>query len=489
MRRLPVPLIPLIVRRNSPVPPQFVPANGIMSTFFPYFTASALPEFAAGAVWRLLAIAALLLLNAFFVAAEFAIVKLRAGGWDPDDDFGGRRNGTRVRKILQNAQPYLSAAQLGITLTSLGIGWAGAPFVARLLEPWLRWSGIGSEAAVSLVSFISVFSLLAFVHVVVGEQVPKLLAIRRARQVMLFSAGPMRLFHFALRPLVHVVDRSSGWMLRKILRTPPDPQLAGEDAEDELRALLRNAAGEEGGAVSTLGREILINALDLRKRVVRDIMTPRGEVVFLDSEESFDDNVRNALDSRHTRFPLCRGHLDDAVGLVHIKDLLGLVQEDKTDLLPIKRELLNVPELMPLERLLKLFLGKGAHLAVVVDEYGGAVGVVTLDNVLAELVGEIQDEFDTDREEYRKVGENEFFLDGSVALHDLEDLLGVSVESAEVSTIGGYLTHEFGHLPKSGEKVRIDGYEFTVSQTDGRRVVSVHAKRCAEAAGGEESVL
>jgi CBS domain containing-hemolysin-like protein len=460
-----------------------------MSNFTFPFIASALPEVADGAGWRLLAIAALLLLNGFFVAAEFAMVKLRAGGWDEDDDFGGRRNGARVRKMLQNTQPYLSAAQLGITLTSLGIGWAGAPFVARMLEPWLQWIGITSEAAVSLLSFAAVFSLLAFLHVVIGEQVPKLLAIRRARQVMLFTARPMRLFHFALRPLVLVVDLASAWILRTVLRTPPDPQLAGEDAEDELRALLRNTAGEEGSAVSTLGREILINALDLRKRVVRDIMTPRGEVVFLDLEENFDDNVRTALDSRHTRFPLCRGHLDDTVGLVHIKDLLALVQEDKTDLLSIKRELVHVPELMPLERLLKLFLGKGAHLAVVVDEYGGAVGVVTLDNVLAELVGEIQDEFDTDEEEYRKVGEDEFVLEGGVALHDLEDLLGVKVQSTEVSTIGGYLTHDLGHLPKKGEKVRIDGYEFTVSQTDGRRVVSVHAKRCADPVDFDEPVI
>jgi CBS domain containing-hemolysin-like protein len=460
-----------------------------MSIFPIYSFASALPEVADGAGWRLLAIAALLLLNGFFVAAEFAMVKMRAGGWDPDDDFGGRRNGARVRKMLQNTQPYLSAAQLGITLTSLGIGWAGAPFVVRLLEPWLLWIGITSEAAVSFLSFAAVFSLLAFLHVVIGEQVPKLLAIRRARQVILFTARPMRLFHFALRPLVRVVDLASAWILRTVLRTPPDPQLAGGEAEDELRALLRNTAEDEGGTVSTLGREILINALDLRKRVVRDIMTPRGEVVFLDLEESFDDNVRTALDSRHTRFPLCRGHLDDAIGLVHIKDLLALVQEDKTDLLSIRRDLVNVPELMPLERLLKLFLGKGAHLALVVDEYGGAVGVVTLDNVLAELVGEIQDEFDTDEEEYRKVGEDEFVLDGGVALHDLDDLLGVKVESAEVSTIGGYLTHELGHLPKKGEQVRIDGYEFTVSQTDGRRVVSVHAKRCAEPVEAEESVL
>ena len=253
---------------------------------FPPFQplASALPEMADGAGLRLLAVVALLLLNGFFVAAEFAMVKLRAGAGDEEDDFGGRRNGARVRKMLQNTQPYLSAAQLGITLTSLGLGWVGAPFVARLLEPWLRWIGIGSETAVAVIAFVAVFSLLSFLHVVVGEQVPKLLAIRRARKIMLWTAGPMRLFHFTLRPLVLVVDFASCWILRTVLRTPPDPRLACEDTEDELRTLLRNTAEGNSGTVSTLGREILINALDLRKRVVRDIMTPRGEVVFLDLE-------------------------------------------------------------------------------------------------------------------------------------------------------------------------------------------------------------
>ena len=280
--------------------------------------------------------------------------------------------------------------------------------------------------------------------------------------------------------MVRLVDLTSAWILLVILRTPPEPESAGEETADELRALLRNTSGQGSGAVSSLGREILINALDLRKRVVRDIMTPRGEVVFLDLEDDFEKNIGTALTSRHTRFPLCRGHLDDTAGLIHIKDLLVLTQEGKTDLISIHRDLVHVPEMMPLEKLLKFFLNKRAHLAVVVDEYGGAVGVVTLDNVLAELVGDIQDEFDTDEAEYRKIADGEFMLDGGLALHDLEDILGVKPVSPEVSTIGGFLTHELGHLPKKGEKISLDGYEFKVSQADGRKVVSVHAKKLAE---------
>lgn len=448
--------------------------------------ASAVPAAPETVIWQLLAVAVLVLLNGFFVAFEFAVVKVRLTQFDE-----GGRQGRRVRtarEILGNMEAYLSAAQLGITLTSLGLGWAGEPFVARLLGPLLAAAGLENPKAVAAVSFAVAFSFITFLHIVVGEQAPKILAIRRARHILLFCAWPMRLFYLVFRPFIHVINICSAWVLRHVFRLKTQPGHDSAHTTEELRAILETSGGGEDAPVSTLGREILINALDLRKRVVRDIMTPRGEVVFLDLEESFDENVGHALASRHTRFPLCRGHLDDAVGLIHIKDLLGLVQEDESDLMAIKRELVNVPELMPLERLLKLFLGKGAHLAVVVDEYGGAVGVVTLDNVLAELVGEIQDEFDTDEEEYRKVGEDEFVLEGGVALHDLDDLLGVKIESSEVSTIGGYLTHEFGHLPKKGEKVRIDGFEFTVSQADGRRVISVHAKRCAEPVEAEDSV-
>src|SRR4029079_1804332 len=163
----------------------------------------------------------------------------------------------------------------------------------------------------------------------------------------------------------------------------------------------------------------LVNALDLRRRVVRDIMTPRGEVVFLDIEESFEENVKKALESRHTRFPLCRGHLHNTIRLIHIKELVPMMRDPQPDLLRIKRDLIPVPDMMSLEKLLSLFLTKHAHRAIVVDEYGGTVGMVTLENVLEELVGDIQDEFDTDQEEFRKINDNEFSVDGALGLYEL----------------------------------------------------------------------
>jgi CBS domain containing-hemolysin-like protein len=242
---------------------------------------------------------------------------------------------------------------------------------------------------------------------------------------------------------------------------------------------------EKSADVTPIGRELVFNVLDLRDRVVRDIMTPRGEIIYLDLEDDFETNVKKALGSRHTRFPLCRENLDNTIGLIHIKDLLSMMRDPHPDLLKIKRELIPVPEMMSLEKLLKLFLSKHAHLALVVDEFGGTVGMVTMENVLEELVGDIQDEFDFEKEEFRKISANEFSVDGSLGLYELNDLAKLDLESADVSTIGGYVTHLLGHLPKTGEQVKIDDYLVTVSQADNRRVKQLHFKKLSDDAANK----
>ena len=231
-----------------------------------------------------------------------------------------------------------------------------------------------------------------------------------------------------------------------------------------------------------LGRELVFNVLDLRDRVVRDIMTPRGDIVYLAVEDDFDTNIKKAIESQHTRFPLCRENLDNTIGLIHIKELLPMMRDPHPDLMKIKRELLPIPEMMPLENLLRLFLSKHAHVAIVVDEFGGTVGLVTLEDVLEELVGDIQDEFDFEKEEFRKINANEFSVDGALGLYELNDLAKLDLESPDVSTIGGYVTHLLGHLPKTGEQVKIDGYLVTVSEADNRRVKQLHFKKVSEAA-------
>jgi CBS domain containing-hemolysin-like protein len=423
---------------------------------------------------KLAVILGLVALNAFFVASEFAIVKVRNSQLDALEDEGNVK-AVFAKHVRGHLDAYLSATQLGITLASLALGWIGEQFLAHILEPAFLLMNVHSHALVSTISITLAFIGITFLHIVFGELAPKYLAIGNPLSITLMLARPLGAFYILFKPAIWILNKSSNFFLQKLLRIKP---VAGSElahSEEELRLILDES--EKSDEVSELGRDLLVNALDLRQRVVRDIMTPRGEVVFLDLELSFEENVKTALESRHTRFPLCRGHLDNAVGLIHIKELMPMMRDPQPDLLRIKRELIPVPEMMSLEKLLNLFLTRHAHLAIVVDEYGGTVGMVTLENVLEEIVGDIQDEFDSEKAEFRKINENEFSVDGALGLYELRDLAGLELESADVSTIGGYVTHLLGHLPKQGEHVRINDYVVTISQTDGRRVGQLHFRK------------
>jgi CBS domain containing-hemolysin-like protein len=377
--------------------------------------------------------------------------------------------------VTTHLESYISATQLGITLASLGLGWLGEPFVASLIEPLFRLAGLGGPALVTTVSLALAFSVITFLHIVLGELAPKALAIRKPLPVALWLTPPLRLFHTVFRPVIRLLNGSANLLLRHVLRIDPPAETEGALSNEELLMVLSES--REAKEVTPLGQQLAANALELRRRVVRDIMTPRSDVVFLDAEEPFGEELAKAIASSHTRFPLCTGALDETTGLVHIKDLLGLVQSGRRDLRGIQRPIHHVSEVMPLEKLLNYFLAKHTHLAVAVDEYGGAVGIVTLDNVFEELVGSIHDEFDTREEEITKIRDGEFDTEGTMALHDLAEETGLKFEETEVSTIGGYVTQLLGHLPQRGERVSIGEYTVTVTATDGRRVLKVHFKR------------
>jgi CBS domain containing-hemolysin-like protein len=430
-------------------------------------------------IGKLLAVLALVFLNGFFVLAEFALVKIRDSQINTlaADDV---RRAVFVKQIKDNLNAYLSACQVGITAASLGLGWLGEPFLARMLQPFFALAGIESQPVIKSISFTLAFSAITFLHIVLGEQAPKILAIRKAMSAALFVSTPLRWFYAIFKPAIWFLNAASNWVLWRVFRV--ESIAAGELAhsEEELRLIVRES--EKSAEVTPLGRELVFNVLDLRDRVVRDIMTPRGEIVYFDLEDGFEANLEKAIKSRHTRFPLCRENLDNTIGLIHIKELLLLMRAEHPDLLKIKRDLIPVPEMMALEKLLKLFLSKHAHLALVVDEFGGTVGIVTMENVLEELVGDIQDEFDFEKEEFRKINANEFTVDGALGLYELNELAKLELESADVSTVGGYVTHLLGHLPKQGEQVKIDDYLVTVSQSDGRRVNQLHFQKLSSTA-------
>ena len=419
-------------------------------------------------------ILALVLVNGFFVATEFALIKVRLSQLDPLIAEGSAR-ATLARHILTHLDAYLSATQFGVTLASLALGWIGEPFFAHILEPLFFHAGIQSQAFISAASVGLGLIAITFLHILFGELAPKYISIRNPLGMVLVLVRPLNLFFVVCKPAIWLINTASNVILRKWLRITPVSEHELAHSEEELRVILAQSANSQ--EVTPLGKEILINALDMRDRVVRDITTPRGEVIFLNTEDTFEENLKAAQESRHTRFPICEGHLDQTIGQVHIKDLITLLRDPAPDLHRIKRDLLPVPEMMPLEKLLTFFLSKHAHLALVVDEFGGTVGIVTLDNVLEELVGDIQDEFDSEKPEMRKVTDDEFAVDGSLGLYELNDMIGLELESADVSTIGGYVTHLIGHLPKQGEHTRIEDYVATVAKADGRRVIEVHFKR------------
>ena len=427
-------------------------------------------------------IAFFLLLNAFFVASEFAIVKVRPSQLEALSKESGA-NPKLALHVVNHLDGYLSANQLGITISSLALGFLGEPFVKALVYPLLASTGM-PQTWIYWISLIVAYASFTFLHVVVGELVPKSIAIRKSVPVTMALVGPLHLFFKGFHWVIVFFNGTANWLLKNIFRIDPISESEHIHSAEEL-ALLVTQSGKSQEVTET-EREILINALGLNELWVRDVMTPRNKVVILDADQPFEKTLEIAMRSKHTRFPLVKGHLDHAIGLIHIKDLFKLIKEPDPDLMQIKRELKIVPDTMPLDTLLRFFLHEHAHLAMAVDEFGTPVGIVFLDNVMEELVGDIQDEFDNERSSFTRINDDEFVIEGAMTLNDLAGHVPeLFLESGEVTTVGGYLTQQLERFPEVGETVEVLGYEARVTSTDGRRVGQVHFRKLVPAAEEE----
>ncbi|MDA7882229.1 hemolysin family protein [Akkermansiaceae bacterium] len=429
-----------------------------------------------------------LLLNAFFVAAEFAIVKVRPSQIEGVLESKPRRAGIS-KHVVSHLDGYLSANQLGITIGSLALGALGEPFVVRLIGPMLHETGVFSFEAIRLISMILAVVSFTFLHVVIGELLPKSIAIRKSLQTTLWVAHPLHIFYVIFRPAIWILNGTANWLLKKIFRIDPVSEGEAVHSSEELALLVEESERQQ--EVTETEREILINALELNDVTVKDVMTPRSEVIFLDLDKDFAENLELAIKSKHTRFPLVIGHLDQTEGLIHIKDVLRLMSEHDQDLRHIKRDLKVVPETMRLDDLLQFFLKECAQLALVVDEFGDPAGLVFMDNIMVELVGDIHDEFDEDEEtDFLRISEEEFAVEGGLSLNELSDHEpAIDLESGEVSTIGGYIVQQLGHLPQPGEAVEVEGFEATVTSTDGRRIEQLRFVKLPEPETEEEEAI
>ncbi|MEM0897240.1 MAG: hemolysin family protein [Verrucomicrobiota bacterium] len=421
-----------------------------------------------------------LLLNAFFVAAEISLVRLRAGQLEEALKEEKNKEATLlVKKMTKDLGRYLSASQLGITLTSLALGFLGEPFLARLLQPLFTLWGIEiSTGWMRVISILIALLILGFLHITIGEQIPKTVARRRTLGTSRFCARPLKLFYFIGRPAIFFADAFSKWVLKVLFRLEPSSGQEAMHSDLDLAHLFEESAKSE--VVTDTEKEILENAIALNDRFVRDVVTPRNDVVCIDTKKSFKENVENAIRSGHTRFPVVEGHLDKTLGFIHIKDLFKhFLSDTEPDLMKVKRELLEVPEMMNLDALLPQMQKERSGMALVVDEFGGSQGIVTLDNVVEEVVGDIQDEFDNEAPAVRWIGRSKdsFVVEGKLALYELAEHTELEIETEEVSSVGGYITQLLGHLPSAGESAEIEGYRVTVTRADGRRVLEARFDR------------
>ncbi len=418
-------------------------------------------------VLKILAVLVLVLLNGFFVAAEFALVRIRETQLDALVAKGWKR-AKMARHIVRNLNSYLSATQLGVTMASLGLGYLGEPVFTALLEPLLKPLGITSDIWQHSISFAVGFSVLTFLNIVVGELAPKWLTMQKTLPVALWTARPLHWFYFAFYPFNWLLNISARWLLRR-LGVEPDGQGNRAPSGDELRLVL--AAVPQGATAG--GRNLILNALDLRQRVAREIMRPRHEITALNTGASLEECLALAETTRYSRFPLCDGgDLDKTRGVIHIKDLYAARDTARTaaDLSPMARPLIYAPETARLEKLLQLFLERKLHFAIVVDEYGGTVGIVTLEDVLEELVGPIQDEFDEEQPELARAGENAWVAAGTLPLHELEKIIGEVPHEENVATASGWVTRKLGGFPKAGDLLTVGDFELRVEEMDGPRV-------------------
>jgi len=413
---------------------------------------------------KVLAVLALVLLNALFVAAELAMVRIR------DSQLAslvakGNRRARAARHVVAHIDAYIGATQFGITLASLGLGMAVEPVFNGLLAPIFNFAGVTSDPLRHDIALGVGFFINCYLLIVVGELVPKAVAIRRTLPVAMLTAKPLIWFYRVSFPFIWLLNRSSQWIL-EWLGIAADG-LPGAQSEEELRVVLGAAQG------SPDRRNLILNALDLRHRTAREVMRPRNEVTVFAAGATMAECLAIAEKTRYSRFPICDdGNPDRVRGVIHIKDLYASRERAKTaaDLLPLARKLMCVPETARLERLLRRFLEKKSHFAFVVDEFGGTLGIVTLENVMEALVGQIQDEFDVEATQFIRRSENVWEVSGTLPLHDLETIIGPVTHDEGVATASGWVTQRLGGFPRTGDMFVAGDYELHVEAMDGLRV-------------------
>lgn len=415
----------------------------------------------------------LIIATAFFVATEFAIIRVRASRIEQLVAEGSKR-AKALQTVTNNLDGYLSACQLGITITALGLGWLGEPTVKLMLYPLFEHLHLPAQIA-SVLSFLIAFSVITFLHVVLGELAPKTIAIQKAEEISLMFAGPIILFYRLLYPFIWLLN-GSAFLFIRLFGFKPANEHEEAPSEEELRIILSEsyASGEinqsEYGYVSRI--------FQFDELLAREIMVPRTDMICLYIEKSLEENLKIIKEEQYTRFPIAKGSKDNIVGIINTKEFfLKYADDPQLDFSKLVRPVLTVLDVTPIKTLLKEMQKQRVHMAILVDEYGGTSGLVTIEDILEEIVGDIRDEFDQEeKSDFEEISEGHLLVDGKVSLAHIEEYFDITIEKEDFDTIGGWL---YGHnyLLKEGDQLEYQGLTFIVRKKERHRIRKVEIIR------------
>lgn len=413
----------------------------------------------------------LILINGFFVAAEFAMVKVRASQLDVKIQAGSTR-AKLAKTLIEKLDAYLSATQLGITLASLALGAIGEQAISAIVQGFFSDAGHPlSEAHKHSISLPIALTMLTFFHVTIGEQIPKMIGIKYCLPAMMFISWPLRIFYLICSPFIWFLNKTSNVALRMM-----GIKKLGEDefhSEAELRLILTES--EEGGAIKPSENELIQNVFDFDDRIVKQVMVPQNRMVALDVELGKHEITKRVIEEGFSRLPIYLGDIDNLIGIVHSKDLLKALIDNKfRSLKEIMRPIHFVPESMKINELLRDFQKHHYQMAIVTNEFGATAGLVTMEDIIEELVGEIQDEHDEEKPNVEKKSDTEFIVNAQAAITDVNQAIPIALpENPQYETISGYINYIFGRIPAVNDRRKKDGYNITILTRTRQSVDSV----------------
>jgi len=427
-------------------------------------------------LFELILVLLIIFANAFFVAAEFAIVKVRTTQLQPLADKNNKRAKITV-KILSNLDAYLSASQVGITMTSLGLGWVGEPVTAKLLSPIFTWFGMTNEQTIHTLSIIVGFIFLTFLHISLGEQAPKMLAIKSPKSVSLIVAIPLNLFYITFKPIVWMLNHAANFILRLIgIQQVPDSERI--NSEEELRLLI--SEGRKSGAIDQTEHQLIEKIFEFNDKQASEIMVPRNHMIAINLEDSREEIFQKVTEEGFSRIPVYKETIDNIVGIIYTKDLISASEHrELIALQDIIRPAFFVSSTKQIGNLLKEMQRNKVHMAVVVDEYGGVEGLVTIEDIIEEIVGEIQDEYDVD-ETQEVVSEKSgvYLVNPIISIENFNTKFKTSLpEDPDYQTLNGFLQKVTGHIPEVYERIDFKGMSFVITKKSGNRIMQVRVQK------------